>query len=171
MILTKLIDKIEIAGTQRTLAKNPSGEDSPEKVKKDSVTNDSPKVFYRYNGYRGNIGLDRFIPIAKTKCGYWIIPEDKEYLLSMTNTEKRIKELRRWISKDSRKRYAYPTRELALDSYYQRKLHHIAILRSQVENIEHEMKVVKDHKAEIIAGSIPVYREQDVPYYPSDCDW
>ena len=54
--------------------------------------------------------LDRFVCVKETEHGYWVVPDwQKSY-----NPE--FQE-RRWVSKTSRKRHCYPTRELAWESY------------------------------------------------------
>lgn len=83
-------------------------------------------IFYRFQD--GNNTWDyydypvdelHFVLVRKTKCGYW------------------IKDIRgfsepRWTSARTRKRYAYLSREAALDSYIKRKEKQIKILTDRL---------------------------------------
>lgn len=76
-------------------------------------------ILYRYEHYtyrvdfdflsnepvaKVDINLHEFTVTRETPCGYWIEPYG----------------VRKWISKTSTKRYAYPTLELAATSFYAR---------------------------------------------------
>jgi hypothetical protein len=49
----------------------------------------------------------------------------------------------RFILLDARKRWAYPTKELALESFIARKERQLRILRAQVETVEKALAIVK----------------------------
>ncbi len=53
-----------------------------------------------------------FSLIKETPCGYWID----------------VYGAKKWVSKNGKKRYAYPTRELAWESYRKRKEKQVSIL-------------------------------------------
>ena len=86
-----------------------------------------PAKFYRYE----DIQYDHYVSvneyhyylIKETPCGYWISLSPK--LSSIYN--------KRWISKTSRKRFAYPTRIEAQESFKARKKRQIKILSAQLE--------------------------------------
>ncbi len=93
--------------------------------------NDLP-VHYRYNdgSFNDTEGLGdvwvrswppsvmEYKAVKETPCGYWL------YLGWSMND--------RWVSKKSRRRYAYPTKKEALESYIIRKEHQIAHCESTI---------------------------------------
>lgn len=63
-----------------------------------------------YEDGKPRFWLDRFVCIKETEHGYWVVPDwQKSYDPAFQE--------RRWVSKTSRKRFCYPTRELAWESY------------------------------------------------------
>jgi len=92
---------------------------------------------YRFNQPgRVSIYLIEFELINETTKGYWISKyPSKEYSISNKRipmvlspiSEESIIE-KRWISKESRKKYAYPTKEEALSGFIARKNRQITIL-------------------------------------------
>ncbi len=78
--------------------------------------------------YRAEDNFDNsvmFIPydvISETKCGYWI----------MACKSPDWKDKRHWVSGNSLKRFAYPTREEALTNYIKRKEKYISILKNKI---------------------------------------
>ena len=78
------------------------------------------------------ISMQRFLPVKETEKGYWVI-EDSNWIRTLSFEE--IKERGyhlRWVHKESRKRYCYPSIEEALNSFYIRKQHHVKILREKL---------------------------------------
>ena len=64
--------------------------------------------------------------VKETPKGYWI-SYDHNYKEEVPWMKKR------WVSKTTRKRYAYPTKEEALENYKARKNRQIKILKSRLE--------------------------------------
>lgn len=60
--------------------------------------------------------------VRETPKGYWIINTENSY----------FGEKQRWIPKQSRRRYAYPTRKEALESFIKRQEERIRILGIQI---------------------------------------
>lgn len=85
---------------------------------------------YRYvnmdYGIGPKISLDSYLVIKETPCGYWI---PKWSLISYIEGDPK-----RWVSKTSRKRFAYPTAEEAMINFKARKKRQILILTSQLES-------------------------------------
>lgn len=85
--------------------------------------------FYRYDIDYGEreiyVVCRRFKLLRETPKGYWITI-DSTYFYSW----------KKWISKDSRKRYAYPTKEEALNSFIIRK-------KKQIKHCERDMRNAK----------------------------
>jgi hypothetical protein len=54
--------------------------------------------------------------------------------------------MKKFVLNDARKRYAYPTIELAKKSFIARKQHQIARLRSQLEQAETALKLMQEGK-------------------------
>lgn len=78
-------------------------------------------VLYRYetsgsHTSRVSLFCDHFQTIKETPKGWWI-----EYWGDKGQT-------RKWVAKTGKKRFAYPTKELALESFVARKQHMIAKL-------------------------------------------
>lgn len=81
---------------------------------------------YRYSDTYHAISLEIFNVIRETPCGYWIAPD-------WANDDDLKNEFKKWVSKTSRKRYAYPTMEEAWKSYKLRKRRHTEVLEDQLE--------------------------------------
>jgi len=85
--------------------------------------------FYRYEesvftDERVKVLEKIFISIKETVHGYWIVRE--------FNYRTLIPSKPRWISKTSRKRYAYPTKKEALVSFLARKKMQLFILETRI---------------------------------------
>jgi len=68
----------------------------------------------------------QFNLIKETNCGYWIQREMGD---------------KKWVSKTSRKRYAYPSKEEALKGFVARKFRQISILTAQLGNAKSAMAI------------------------------
>ena len=98
--------------------------------------------FYRYYNQGIDVVLEKFKLLKETPAGYWIIPEYQdpvEPLVMFKDTW-----YRKWISKTSRKRFAYPTKEEALDSFKMRKKRQIPILEGQLDCVKEALKVAEN---------------------------
>lgn len=100
--------------------------------------------FYRYEA-RVYAELDRdgeFIPprirIPKIELMEFNLHKEtpKGYWIGYGNFYFGLRSHSRWVSKTSRKRYAYPTKEEALDSYIKRTERRIKILKTQLEECQ-----------------------------------
>lgn len=93
--------------------------------------------FYRYYSYQNavidrdgeyarpsfidpKIGCYEYLVVKETTKGYWISRSGFEYG-------------KRWVSKTSRKKYAYPTKEQAWDNFMRRTERRIKILSYQLD--------------------------------------
>lgn len=79
------------------------------------------KEFYRYTDSRDAYGYDHitlsvYVLLRETNCGYWIIPKWCEN--SYSSSKEKYK---KWIPRDSKKRFAYPTKEEAMINFKKRK--------------------------------------------------
>lgn len=96
-----------------------------------------PVYYYRmdhwYDGY-GSVTLmfDQFRVLKTTLKGVWI------------STPYQNKKGKKFILNDARKRYAYPTKELALNSMIIRKSRYISIMRSKIEETEAVLNAAKE---------------------------
>ena len=116
--------------------------------------------FYRYTDWSyekdqipGNIVTtieeEHLWLVRETPCGWWVSP-DRHF------SEQREKELnieprynpykKRWISKTSRKKFCYPTRREALESFLARKGRQIGILKFQLQGAENAYRQAKRHQ-------------------------
>ena len=98
--------------------------------------------FYRY--YNSGVGviLEKFKLFKETPAGYWIIPE--YWSVEEEMVEPRNTRYNKWVSKTSRKRFAYPTKEEALFSFKARKRRQIPILKAQLECTKEALKVAEN---------------------------
>ena len=83
------------------------------------------KMHYRYREINHGDGqvsirLEEYTEIEETRCGYWIKGFDTNYF-------------KKWVSKTSRKRFAYPTKDEALESFIRRKERQIEICSYQLD--------------------------------------
>ncbi len=116
-------------------------------------------TFYRYTGqnlYDGGVRInpERFYGIKETPCGWWISSRRVAdgYEGDAIEYVKKFYARVRWVSNTSRKRFAYPTREEALDSFIWRKrrqqdharasLAHAKECERQAEGMLADMKAV-----------------------------
>ena len=101
-----------------------------------------PETFYRYEDtyltdefdFSSKYGDPReltFSLVSEIPKGYWIGNLKVGPFLHYSYLSKP-----KWVSATSRKRFAYPTKKLALESYLMRKNRHISILKSQLERAE-----------------------------------
>jgi hypothetical protein len=89
-------------------------------------------MWYRYEDFRyyeggTRVELIRLKVIKKTDCGVWISPVNFE--------------LRRWVKRNARKRYACPTKQEALESFIARKKRQIEILSVQLHNAQSALNI------------------------------
>lgn len=84
-------------------------------------------TFYRYeSGYEfeGNIFLYTFKVDKITPGGWWITPDDS------------FVDKRRWVSKTSIKKYAYPNKEDAVTSLYRKTVKHIFYTERKLHKLQ-----------------------------------
>jgi hypothetical protein len=113
------------------------------------------KKFYRYETiqYIGGpkIYLQEFAGVKETPCGWWIrlvgvgghtfgvgvgghtFGWDKD-------------DIKKWVSKTAKKRYAYPTKDEAMFNFRMRKLRHISILKSRLVIAEWELNLIEEKR-------------------------
>lgn len=109
------------------------------------------KTFYRYEdtatGDGTQVSLRRYYLIKETPKGYWIgdswydanpREEDREWVSGQH---------KRWISKTSIKRFAYPTKEEAYDNFRFRKARYISIMEARIRQTQGALHAIDDiHK-------------------------
>lgn len=99
-------------------------------------------IFYRYEDIQYEDGpylLEyQFSMIKETPCGWWIGNRMGHY--GILNKPK-------WVSKTARKRFAYPTKEDALNNFIARKQRQISIFKYRLDRAEgalYQARVRKD---------------------------
>jgi len=84
--------------------------------------------FYRYDMMRYTTGVQltliKFRLLKETPCGYWITMDFDTFY-----------GWKKWIPKVSKKRYAYPTQQEALNSLIRRKELHLRYLKRDQQDI------------------------------------
>jgi len=97
-------------------------------------------TFYRYEDlhYTDGVRIQEVVLylIRETPCGYWISPnyhykeaDEGEWWMAFS-------ERKRWVSKTTRKRYAYPTKAEAMASFKARKRRQIDILEYRLRGAQ-----------------------------------
>lgn len=118
------------------------------------------KMFYRIRDYsvydRGvAIMMMEYKVIKETPCGYWIYPIHSNPDIHGNGRSPASLPLSKWVSKTSRKRYAYPTPAEAMESFISRKLRQIALARAQIKLATGALNSLPDRTAreqELIDG-------------------
>jgi hypothetical protein len=95
---------------------------------KEKIDHFTVKILYRYEGYEHPY-LTEYKVIRYTPKGYWIDLYNMDGQYSEWSPEPKMK----FICCTAIKCYAYPTKELAKESYIARKKRQIAILSGQIE--------------------------------------
>lgn len=95
-----------------------------------------PDKFYRFEDVHYEDGTRVFKReysfIKETPCGYWI--EDHSWPFELSNQ-------RWWVSKTSRKRFAYPSEEQAIESFVARKRQHIRYTKMRLVRAKEAYKL------------------------------
>lgn len=97
-------------------------------------------TFYRYEdpSQSGERAWEReFRMVKETLCGHWI----ESYRPTYSRSDRR-----RWVSKTARKRFAYPTKELAWESYKARKKRQVEIYRHRLRKAQFCYALLKPEK-------------------------
>ena len=81
------------------------------------------------------LSLITFRLVKETNCGYWIALGSASGLSSKPF----------WVSKTSKKRYAYPTKSEALENLKKRTERHMKIIKSKVEYCEAVLVLVQNN--------------------------
>jgi len=102
--------------------------------------------FYRYDQinyeYEAEVKLNEYALLKETPCGYWILSDPIYY--HVISKPMFADGNKRWISKTARKRFAYPTKAEALNSFKIRKERQIGILSGQLENAKEALQKAND---------------------------
>ena len=96
---------------------------------------DNVHFLYRYEDQMTypntiNIKLRKFRVVKWTPCGYWIQVYDFD------------PDYKKWVSKNGRKRFAYPTVEQAETNFIARKQKQILILESRLRQAKNALQIV-----------------------------
>lgn len=118
--------------------------DALKKRDSEESLNDLP-VHYRYDDYMYEDGVEvmvrRFYPVRETPCFYMVI--DHWSMMIQKRIPDRKPKTRR-VSKDSLRRFCYPTKEEALHSYKKRKLSQIGHAELAIAKAQQAYSAVKD---------------------------
>ena len=85
-------------------------------------------VYYRYYDMNGGIYLQECPVVKKTRCGVWVLEYDSTAAP------------RHFVNNSTLKRYAYPTKEEAQQSFMARKRRQIGILGAQLRNASEALR-------------------------------
>jgi len=98
------------------------------------------KKLYRVEGSHigeNNINFLEYDILKETPMGYWINKWSGSYWREIT------KEDMKWVSKDGKKRFAYPTKEEAIQSFIFRKKRQIKILSYQLSKAKNHLHIAE----------------------------
>lgn len=95
-------------------------------------------VLYRYHNHADVLFMETYPVTKHTPCGCWIDLGYRE---------------KRFILNDSRKRFAYPTKEEAKASFLARKKRQLGILRAQITAVEGALKALSENRLNDYRGS------------------
>lgn len=129
------------------------------------MTTSTPTKLYRYEDatldeYKGGTGLTLHIfEIARiTPAGYWFYDGAYEYR-------------QRWVSKDGRKRFAYPSKEEALKSFIIRKQFHLEHLLRKFRRANYSHNLALRMKTEKQMGTKLKYDpDKDIEFEMEDLE-
>lgn len=103
-------------------------------------------IHYRYRDILSAEGIliieDSFRVIKETECGYWVQiangtrPDLTEEMISRMTAKATRPCNVRWVSKDSSRRYCYPSKADAMEAFRHRKLSQLAHARSSIAKAE-----------------------------------
>lgn len=85
-----------------------------------------------------------YTPIKETECGYWVVSQYAPSWLSPDELRKR--KFAKWVSKNSAKRYCYPSIEDAIKSFKRRKEVQASKLRLQLEQADLAIEKFAEYK-------------------------
>jgi len=99
-------------------------------------------IFYRYDiAYNLQNGVElvlyKYDLLKETPQGYWIVPDLRWHSLADKSKHKR------WVHKVSRKRFAYPTKKEALNSFIIRKKKQIIYCKRDMRNAERALAIAE----------------------------
>lgn len=104
-------------------------------------------TFYRLEYSFNNLEFKEYFSVKETTCGYWIVPI---YYESYYNKKEELENIKwKWIPKESRKRFAYPTKEEAIRNFETRTKKYIKILKARLEMAELKLYYLNDIKDKI----------------------
>lgn len=86
-------------------------------------------VLYRYQDVHFGITaiqLFTFRVFKETPCGFWYVRDNEE----------------KWVSKKAKRRYCYPSKEDAWDSFKHRKRAHLRHLKNKLDGINQILKII-----------------------------
>ena len=96
-------------------------------------------IHYRYDDYAFEIRVTKFYPSRETKHCYFVVDEWNKYLIDMISKgggREMLKKVERRVLKNSVRRYCYPTKSEALNSFKMRKI-------SQIKHAEFSLSKAK----------------------------
>lgn len=92
-----------------------------------------PQYLYRYATYADVVLLEKYRVRKITRCGYWIDRHPDDYQFGK----------KRFVLKDSFKKFACATLDDAKVSFYARQKRRLAILNRQIEDVTAAVEAMK----------------------------
>jgi len=104
--------------------------------------------FYRYADEQNSAGVqvtvEEYELIRETRKGYWIV---SKYVAAYSKDVQN--KYKRWVSKTTRKRYAYPSRLEAINNYIRRKERQIVLCNASIKRAKDALL-----KANVLRGQL-----------------
>jgi hypothetical protein len=108
--------------------------------------------FYRYEAVEYSAGVDQFdepirklFPDPKIELRTFNLHKEtpKGYWIGYGHPDNGLQSHSKWVSKTAKKRYAYPTKEEAMNNYIKRTEKRIEILKSQLQECQFGLSKAK----------------------------
>ena len=96
-----------------------------------------------YGVTRPKLELQEYEVEKETPCGYWI----RRKVGSFSGID------RRWVSKTSRKRYAYPSKQEALEGFLARKKRYALILSSKLKEAKEDIALAEAELNKVLTAA------------------
>jgi len=109
---------------------------------------ESLTIHYRYQTVETErsvyADLTIFLPLQETSCGFWVMPKFMTYP-GMEKHPAFVKKFRRWVSKTGLRRYCYPDKAQAFESYKIRVSHYIGHLENNLKKANYAKQLTLEN--------------------------
>ena len=111
------------------------------------------RIVPNYNNYGEDmLEVEVYVGIKKTPKGMWIIRKDWIDYVDQKWVKKRFILDQKWVKKrfildSSKKKYAYPTIQGAVNNFIKRKIRQLSILERQLDDTKYQLELAENMKS------------------------